>query len=243
MSRAERGRAVLALSVLLSACDPSAPSDATGACEAHAVWVDAEEPLLVPVRASGALTFDVTAPPAEPLTTTGTLTSAEGTTSTTLAIDTAAGPLSIEIGLPPDALGVLPIGEPVEVVLGDGVALAGADGKLVTAVVSRRGAGEARALSLRFRQEYAECVRAIEGSSCERVVAAPLVDVVTGASVVRLMPGDVWRIPADDPNVEIEILRSVRAPTSDELALLPGAPAPCDEAPAEEIAAVVRHLR
>lgn len=237
---------MLAAALALAACDASAPSDPGASCDAQATWVSAEDPLLVPVRASGALTWDGTSALPEPLTTMGTLVGAEGTSTTTLDLETPTGPLTIEVGLSPDALGVLPIGREVAVALGDGVVLADPEGRIVTAVVSRRGANEASALSLRFRQEYAECVQALDApaAGCARVVAAPLVDVVTGASVVRMPPGGIWRIPDDeDPRIEIEILRSVRAPAPDELAAVPSAPSACDEVPAQEIAAVVRHLR
>lgn len=226
----------IAVVIALQACEASAP---VGACERQE-WVDPADPMAIALHASGVVTWsagDDTAP----VVVEGTLTSATGTTSTTLEVETVDGPLHVEIGLAPERLGVLPIGEAIEVTLGDGVVIT-MGGRIRTAVISRRDATEAVAANVTFRQAYAECVRSIQDEGCYRAMATPLVDVVTGASVVRLPPGGVWQIPDEmSPDAEIEIVRSVRAPAPDEL---DGVSEPrCAAAPAQEIGAIVRHLQ
>jgi hypothetical protein len=155
-------------------------------------------------------------------------------------VATDAGELAVTIGLPRERLGVLPIGEAIEIRLGDGVTILDGEGRIRSAIVSQRGHEEAIAGSVTFRQAYAECVSTAERGTCARAMASPLVDVISGASVVRLPPGGVWRIPdGEDPSTEITIVRSVRAPTDDELP----AGVVCDEAPARELAVIVRRLR
>ncbi|UJR84131.1 hypothetical protein [Sandaracinus amylolyticus] len=226
-------RRALPLAVLLGcAIDPPA-----GACDTE-TWIPADAPLAIPMRARGAITWQ--AGSGETITIAGTLARAdEANATTTLLLDTADGELELEIALPRERLGVLPIGAAVEARLGPGIVLAGDDGRILTAVISHRGATDAVAANVTFRQSYAECVARVEAPSCTRAMATPLVDVVTGASIVRLPPGATWRIPDDeDPSAEIEIVRSVRAPTSDELS-----ETLCAEQPAHELAAIVRRLR
>jgi hypothetical protein len=229
--------AQLALSlVVLGGCGPSAPS---GICDETA-WVAESDPLAFSLEASGAATWsaaDVTAP----ISLTGILSSAEaGGVGTVVRVETDAGELVLSIGLPRDRLGVLPIGETVEVRLGDGITILDAEARIRAALVSRRGSDHAVAGDVTFRQAYAECVSTLEQATCTRAMASPLVDVISGASVVRLPPGGVWRIPDDeDPSTEITIVRSVRRPYDDELAT----DVLCDETPAQELAVIVRRLR
>jgi hypothetical protein len=233
-------RAAAALGLALLGCDVSTTD---GACEA-APWIAPGDPMAIAIRASGAVSWESGAG-GDPITMSGTLASVEG--DTLLRFDTAEGELEVQVDVARDRLGVLPIGAAVDVTLGDGVVLTGDEGRLVMAVISRRGSGDASAASVTVRQAYAECVRASCetepcAASCYRVMASPLVDVVSGASIVRLPPGGVWRVPSDDdPSAEIEVVRSVRAPLPDELE---GVPEPrCAELPADELAVIIRRLR
>lgn len=232
-------RAVLLLVLLLEllGCDST---DAAGACGQPA-WIAPGDALAIPIHATGAVMWESGDPA---ITIAGTLATAEGDTQ--LRFDTEAGELVVDVGLPRARLGVLPLGVPVEVTLGDGLVIV-EDGRIATAVISRRGTGDVVAANVTFRQVHAECLATgcaappCEGS-CVQVMAAPLVDVVTGASTVRLEPGGLWRIGDEDaPSAEIEIVRTVRPPTPDELETVSGTP--CAGSPAAELAAIVRHLR
>ena len=232
-------RAALGVLVALVGCTLGTPTD--GVC-GPAPWIAEGDARAFSLRASGAVTWDSSVPAAAPIVVSGTLLSASGDAVTTLEVDTPDGPLHLEIGVARARLGVLPLGEPVEVTLGDGIVLTNVDGRVETALVSRRGLGDAVAANVTFRHSYAECVATAEHAGCWRAMASPLVDVVTGASVIRLPPGGVWRIPNDeDPSAEIEIVRSVRAPEDGDVADLPSPI--CAELPAREIAAIIRHLR
>lgn len=233
-----RAASIGALAALLG-CTAAAPPG--GEC-GPAGWVAEGDPRAFSLRATGVVTWDSTAPSAAPIVLSGTLVDATGDAVTTLELDTPGGPLHLELGVARTRLGVLPIGEPLEVTLGDGVTLANADGRVETALVSRRGLGDAVAANVTFRLSYAECLATAELGGCWRAMAEPLVDVVTGASVIRLPPGGVWRIPNDEsPSAEIEIVRSVRAAEDGDTVDLPSPL--CAELPAREIAAIIRHLR
>lgn len=229
----------LAVLVALVGCSVAAPTD--GEC-GPAAWVAEADARAFSLRASGAVTWDSSMPAAAPIVMNGTLLRASGDTETTLEVDTPGGLLVLTIGVARARLGVLPLGEPVGVTLGDGIVLTNADGRVETALVLRRGIGDALAANVTFRLSYAECVATTEEMDCWRAMASPLVDVVTGASVIRLPPGGVWRIPNDeDPSAEIEIVRGVRPPEEGDVAELPSPL--CAELPAREIAAIIRHLR
>jgi hypothetical protein len=229
----------LAVASCVAGCVASAPPP--GACEASS-WIDDADPPAISLHASGAVTWDGRNAVGEPIVLDGTLVRATDGAVTTIEIDTASGVVEVAIGVSLSRLGVLPLGRPVQLSLGDAMVLTNEEGHLQTAVVSRRGASEASAGIVTFRQSYAECVRSTMDEGCWRVMASPLVDVVTGASVVRVPPGSSWRIPNDEsPTAEIEIVRSVRAPdVTDDVDL----PTPlCAAAPAQEITAIIRHLR
>lgn len=227
-------------SVALAGCAPQT-SQPSGSCEGEAwEWVAPSDPLAISVVARGALAWS---PGSPSMRFDGTLLRAEGTDSTVLVVDASAGEVELEVGVAADRLGVLPIGDSVTVVLADGLSLLDTEGRVALAVVSSRGAEEASASeSLSFRQAYAECVRARADGACSRAMAEPLVDIVSGASVVRVPPGGRWLIPNEEsPTAEIEVVRSVRAPAADELWEIDGPL--CADAPATELAVIVRHLR
>jgi len=229
--------AALTLASLALACASTTPP---GACD-EVSWVDPSDPPAILLRASGALAWDASDPSAAAIVIGGTLVGARGGTTSVVEIDTPAGRVDLEIGLALSRLGVLPIGEHVEVTLDHGIALTNDAGRLVMGVLSRRGADEATLGNLTFRQSYAECAHSTLEAGCWRSVAAPLVDVVSGASVIRLAPNGLWRIPDDEnPTAELEIVRSVRPPDPTDAVDFP-TPS-CVAVPAREIAAVVRHL-
>lgn len=227
------------MTIALLGCGAGAPADSCDTTE----WVAATDPMAIAIRASGAVSWE-SGGGRGPLTIAGTLVSAED--DTTLRFDTADGELTIEIDVARARLGVLPIGSAVDVTLDEGVVLADAEGMIALAVISSRGHGDVIAANVTLRQAYAECVVARCASEpcdgCFRVMASPLVDVVTGASTLRLPPGSTWRVPSDeDASAEIEIVRSVRAAAPDEL---DGLPEPrCADLPADELAVIVRRLR
>jgi hypothetical protein len=224
----------IAAAALAVAC---APSDARPCAETG--WLGEGAPPAIELSAEGAITW---AAGDAPVSTIGTLSSLDPDGSgTTMHVATASGDLVLHLGVGPERLGVLSLGTVLEARLGDGIALLDDEGFLRAAVVLRRDGGDATAGSITFRQAYAECVTTVEAGTCRRVMAEPLVDVVTGASIVRLAPGSIWRIPDDEsPRVEVEVVRSVRPPEPDEL---PAADAPlCGERSATELAVIVRHL-
>jgi hypothetical protein len=234
----KRAAAMVAAASMLGCMGPAPSPFACGPSE----WIAATDAPAITLRSSGVVTWDASAPPGEPIVVDGTLVAARDGPVTTLEVETSAGVLRLEVGLALPRLGALPLGEPVRVTLADGIVLADADGRIQTAVVSRRERSEVMTGSVTFRQSYAECAGSTMAGGCWRVVAAPLVDVVSGASVVRIPPGALWRIPNDqEPVVEIEIVRSVRAPEEGDSLDLPSPL--CAESSAQEIAAIVRHLR
>lgn len=228
----------IVLASCLVACAGTTPPDA---CQ-NVSWIDPSDPPAIRLRATGALTWDASDPSAAPVTIDGTLIDAREDPATLLEIDTSVGRLDLEIGLALARLGALPIGEHVQITLDHGIVVANDAGHLVMGVLSRRGSNEATLGSLTFRQSYAECVHSVMSAGCWRVVAAPLVDVVSGASVIRLAPNGLWRIPNEEhPTAEIEIVRSVRAHDAGDAVDAPMPP--CTETPVQEIAAIVRHVR
>jgi hypothetical protein len=230
-----RARAAAIAGCLALGCAAETPART---CEPDA-WIEESAPLAIPLRASGAATWQVGDAPSS---IEGTVSRADDLgTETAIHVDTAGGELVLEIGLPLRRLGVLPIGQVVSVELRDGIALLDAEGRIRTALISHRASSEAGAAAVVFRQVYAECVSMTRQGTCVRAMAQPLVDVVSGASIVRIEPGGVWRLPNDDdPTTEVEVVRSVRAPEPDEL---PPGEIPCTEVPARELAVIVRHLR